>query len=379
MRSLSGRYRLAPWDSVQAGERSVPPGAAAGWLIAWLTDPDLRAEVAAVCEELGLPPRFTTHGMDQRKLQTYVRPAIERSLSSGQLVLLERVKPRKLPTLEPPREAPPPPSLQKDEPKSTRTWIELLVTDMSDQPVKDVNYEVTLPDGSKKSGKTDGHGLARFDGIDPGLCEFRLVDYDGDAVESLDEAGQRKKSAASAAAAPPPPPAALTDAAGEIADEIFVVAAELRDIGAALLPDHPVRIVDAETGEAVTGDLKTDEKGVVRAEVPENKAYRIEIGEAEITPAPAQTFSPDPPHAILFVEFVDEGGKPLAHETVHVVADGAKHEIETDDQGRIHADAPFAPCELEVRDQRFVAHALPAADAQHESNVYRFVVAEGSK
>ena len=44
--------------------------------------------------------------------------------------------------------------------------------DEQDNPVPGEKYEITLPDGSVASGTLDEKGLARVDGIDPGLCQI---------------------------------------------------------------------------------------------------------------------------------------------------------------------------------------------------------------
>jgi type VI secretion system secreted protein VgrG len=44
------------------------------------------------------------------------------------------------------------------------------LTDEHGNPVPDVSYSVTLPDGSVMTGSLDDQGFARFDDIDPGKC-----------------------------------------------------------------------------------------------------------------------------------------------------------------------------------------------------------------
>jgi hypothetical protein len=78
--------------------------------------------------------------------------------------------------LESPVEAPPPP--QRKPPKNSdssgtkvKTWIAIRLLDEDGNPVPDVAYSVTLPDGSVMTGSLDNQGLARFDDIDPGQCQ----------------------------------------------------------------------------------------------------------------------------------------------------------------------------------------------------------------
>lgn len=69
----------------------------------------------------------------------------------------------------------------KEEPK---TWIEIEMIDMADQPVPNLRYVIELPDGSERTGMLDQRGRARVDGIDPGECKVRFPDFDQDAWEN---------------------------------------------------------------------------------------------------------------------------------------------------------------------------------------------------
>jgi hypothetical protein len=78
--------------------------------------------------------------------------------------------------VESPVEAPPAP--QKKPPRNSessdagvKTWIAIRVLDEDGNPVPDVAYSVTLPDGSIMTGALDDQGSARFDDIDPGQCQ----------------------------------------------------------------------------------------------------------------------------------------------------------------------------------------------------------------
>jgi hypothetical protein len=370
-------FRLVHWRDNPKKFRPLPSGLAIGWARSWLLSPEHRAEVLEAFQWLQPGGSPTRGRMNERDLNAFVLPRIERALQSGELLLVERTP---VAGWTPPIQEEPKPvdkGTDTGPTTGTKTWIEFQVTDMAGKAIADVKYEAHLPDGTKKTGSTDKDGLVRFDDIDPGICDFKLVEYDGDAVESLDEAKRREKAGGGPAkGADPPPPDSAKDLEDAIADEIYVVAAELKQIGETLLPDHPVRIVDPDSGEQVGKDLVTDDKGVVRAEVPENKPYRIEIVDDSIEPAPAKEFHPDLPMAVLACLFLDATGKPLANEPLEVTSNGDAHPMETDEHGRIHADAPLGPCELKMRKQTFVAHALPAADAGKDANLYRFVVQE---
>jgi hypothetical protein len=60
-------------------------------------------------------------------------------------------------------------------------WIEILIVDEDDQPVRNVAYELELPDGSKRRGQTNAEGLARCDRIPSGTCKLTLVELDTQA------------------------------------------------------------------------------------------------------------------------------------------------------------------------------------------------------
>jgi hypothetical protein len=60
-------------------------------------------------------------------------------------------------------------------------WIEILVADEDDQPVRDVAFELELPDGSIRRGRTNADGIARCDRIPSGTCKLTLVELDAQA------------------------------------------------------------------------------------------------------------------------------------------------------------------------------------------------------
>jgi hypothetical protein len=57
-------------------------------------------------------------------------------------------------------------------------WIEIELLDDEGKPVPDEAYVVELPDGSQKTGRTDGSGKARIDGVDPGTAKVSFPDLD---------------------------------------------------------------------------------------------------------------------------------------------------------------------------------------------------------
>jgi hypothetical protein len=68
-----------------------------------------------------------------------------------------------------PQKKPPKDSESSD--KGVKTWIAIRVLDEDGNPVPNVAYSVTLPDGSIMTGSLDDQGSARFDEIDPGQCQ----------------------------------------------------------------------------------------------------------------------------------------------------------------------------------------------------------------
>ena len=60
-------------------------------------------------------------------------------------------------------------------------WIEILVADEEGEPVVGVAYEIELPDGSVRRGRTNRSGIARCEPIPSGSCKLTLVELDGSA------------------------------------------------------------------------------------------------------------------------------------------------------------------------------------------------------
>jgi hypothetical protein len=58
------------------------------------------------------------------------------------------------------------------------TWIEVLIEDEHGVGVANVRCAITLPDGSKREGRTNAHGILRHDGIPAGNCTISLLDHD---------------------------------------------------------------------------------------------------------------------------------------------------------------------------------------------------------
>jgi len=81
-----------------------------------------------------------------------------------------------------------------------KTWIEIELLDVNDEPLAGHPYRIELPDGSVRTGTVGANGVARLDGIDPGSCTVTLprqnvTTYrfasagDGDGGNGADDAG----------------------------------------------------------------------------------------------------------------------------------------------------------------------------------------------
>ena len=154
--------------------------------------------------------------------------------------------------------------------------------------------------------------------------------------------------------------------------DAHVVSAEVKAIGGTPLVNHPVRIVDPDTGMEVAYAV-TDGAGVLRAEVPEARSYRVEIADEE-SELLAPPLHPGDEVAQLVCQFVDGDGLPVANERVEASAAGEKFELRTDEEGRIDSPARLVAYQLEIRGSTFSAHALPAREGEKEKGLYRFVV-----
>ena len=69
-------------------------------------------------------------------------------------------------------------SAQTDPPKQ---WVEIQMLDEEGKPVAGEPYQIKLPDGTVDSGTTDGSGVARVEGIDPGSCQITFPNRDQEA------------------------------------------------------------------------------------------------------------------------------------------------------------------------------------------------------
>jgi hypothetical protein len=61
---------------------------------------------------------------------------------------------------------------------TTDHFIEIELVDEDGNPVANAAYVIELPDGTQKTGRTDGAGKARITGIDPGTAKVSFPGFD---------------------------------------------------------------------------------------------------------------------------------------------------------------------------------------------------------
>lgn len=72
---------------------------------------------------------------------------------------------------------------------STADWVEFALVGEDGTPVANERYVVVLPGGEERTGRLDGQGRARIDGIGAGECAFTLPRLDRDAWERAEVSG----------------------------------------------------------------------------------------------------------------------------------------------------------------------------------------------
>lgn len=83
-----------------------------------------------------------------------------------------------------------------------KDYVELELVNAAGEPIPNIEYEITLPDGSKQDGQLDENGKARIDGIPPGVIEVKykdlypevdMEDVDTDAEEEEPEVTEEEQ------------------------------------------------------------------------------------------------------------------------------------------------------------------------------------------
>jgi len=64
---------------------------------------------------------------------------------------------------------------------SIQHWIQIVLRDEADEPIRGTRYRIQLPDGKSVFGRLDEYGKARHDGIPGGICHVTFPDLDEDA------------------------------------------------------------------------------------------------------------------------------------------------------------------------------------------------------
>jgi uncharacterized Zn-binding protein involved in type VI secretion len=59
-----------------------------------------------------------------------------------------------------------------------KVWVEIELVDQDGEAVPNEPYCIQLPDGTVSEGSTDGNGIARVEGIDPGNCQINFPSLD---------------------------------------------------------------------------------------------------------------------------------------------------------------------------------------------------------
>jgi hypothetical protein len=72
---------------------------------------------------------------------------------------------------------------QKQPAAAEKHFIEIELLDDDGKPVGNEAYLIELPDGTQRTGRTDGNGRARITGIDPGTAKVSFPDLDKKAYE----------------------------------------------------------------------------------------------------------------------------------------------------------------------------------------------------
>lgn len=92
--------------------------------------------------------------------------------------------------MEPPRPAPPQKTIDLSKDAKATTWLAIELVDMEGNPVPGQKYEVRRSGKVLKSGKLDGNGFARLDGIEQdGNYEVSFLDLDQEAWQAKGNGG----------------------------------------------------------------------------------------------------------------------------------------------------------------------------------------------
>ncbi|MBX7174326.1 MAG: hypothetical protein K1X72_25365 [Pyrinomonadaceae bacterium] len=74
-------------------------------------------------------------------------------------------------------------SSAQEKPKEKNAWIEIILVDNDGNPMPNVKYRITPPNGAPVEGRLNEHGQAGVYGIEPGNCKITFPDLDKEAWE----------------------------------------------------------------------------------------------------------------------------------------------------------------------------------------------------
>ncbi len=173
LRGLLGEFELRPRSLAESSGASLAldldPSQVTRLLRSALSElPDYR--LRALLHETDPESRLDDEGVVERLAQRIAR---------GDLILVREVHAGISPS-DP--DAPDVPD-DDDDVIERLDWIEILIEDEDHQPVPNVAYQLTLPDGSTRRGQTNKLGIVRYDHIPSGTCKFSLVELDTKAWE----------------------------------------------------------------------------------------------------------------------------------------------------------------------------------------------------
>jgi uncharacterized protein YjiS (DUF1127 family) len=164
----------------RACEEPLEPAAAYAILDRWATNRNARRELLELYDVLRAP--YLGRNLSDAALQQSVIPRLRKAFERGELLLIRRplVSGPVAGEIEaaPASTQAPPPQRQ-----TAKTWVEVCLVDMEDNPVGNKHYLVRTPSGAIEEGYLDSNGRVRINNIDPGTCSITFPDLDMEAWE----------------------------------------------------------------------------------------------------------------------------------------------------------------------------------------------------
>jgi hypothetical protein len=172
---------------------------------------------------------------------------------------------------------------------------------------------------------------------------------------------------------------------GGIPGAPYGIEIQLFAAGGTPLAAERVRVVDPDSKEEVGKPGVSDEQGVFRAGVPEEKEYQlfavVNGVDQEVDAWSAEGSEPSKPvaadeHPMLIVLVVDGQGAPLTGEAVHVKAEtGEEWDLKTDVRGRVALEVEPGLFTVTARGTDLVAHSVFNGDLFDETAPCRLEIA----